>query len=84
MSSNTLAKAIQLREQKQYAQAETLLRELLTSNPTDPQVNYHLAWTCDAQGKESDAVPFYKTAITNGLSGEDLRRALLGLLWVSW
>jgi len=34
---------------------------------------------CDFMGKESEAAPFYETAISNGLSGEELRGAFLGL-----
>jgi tetratricopeptide (TPR) repeat protein len=42
-------------------------------------VNYHYAWTNDKMGRETAAVPYYVAAIENGLSGDDLRGALLGL-----
>jgi tetratricopeptide (TPR) repeat protein len=38
-----------------------------------------MAWLCDTQGKESEAVPYYERAIAQGLAGEDLRGAMLGL-----
>ncbi|MCK6599044.1 MAG: tetratricopeptide repeat protein [Bdellovibrionaceae bacterium] len=74
-----LLKAIQLRKDNKPDQALTLLAELLKSNPDDPNVNYQMAWTCDFMGKESEAVPFYEKAISNGLSGEDRKGAMLGL-----
>ncbi len=74
-----LVKAIQLRKDSKPDQALTFLVELLKSSPDDPTINYQMAWTCDNMGKESEAVPFYEKAIANGLSGEDLRGAMLGL-----
>jgi tetratricopeptide (TPR) repeat protein len=74
-----LIKAIQLRKENKPDQALVLLAELLKSIPDDPDVNFQMAWTCDYMGKESEAVPFYEKAISNGLSGENRKGAMLGL-----
>jgi tetratricopeptide (TPR) repeat protein len=79
MTSQRLSEAIQHRERKEFEQAAQILSELLNETPDDPQVNYQMAWLCDTQGKESEAVPFYERAISNGLDGEELQGALLGL-----
>lgn len=74
-----LAQAIQYRTEKRYDEARQIFEELITVSPDDPQINYHFAWLHDSQGDESGAVPYYQKAIDCGLSGEDLRGALLGL-----
>lgn len=74
-----LEQAIQLRQDDKPEEALLILKELLFELPDDPGVNYQAAWTCDCMGKESEAVPFYETAIANGLSGEELQGAFLGL-----
>lgn len=76
---NKLLEAIQLRKDNKPDQALVLLTELLKSSPDDPTINYQMAWTCDFMGKESDAVPYYEKAISNGLTGEDRKGAMLGL-----
>ena len=74
-----LQQAMEMRSHGEPEQALILLRELLDESPADAKVNYQIAWTFDQLGKESEAAPFYEAAIANGLSGEDLRGALLGL-----
>ena len=74
-----LKDAIQLRTIGKYQEAETLFSQLLADNPNDALINYHFAWLYDNQGKEHEAVPHYVAAIDNGLSGEELRGALIGL-----
>jgi len=74
-----LQTAIQHRKDKNYADAEKIMSELHLANPDDAEINYHFAWLCDVQGKEREAIPYYEAAIENGLSGDDLRGALLGL-----
>jgi tetratricopeptide (TPR) repeat protein len=73
-----LAEAIALRKSNKPEEALSILKELLQSNPEDPVVNYQMAWTCDFMGKESEAVPYYEKAISNGLT-EDRSGAMLGL-----
>lgn len=55
------------------------LSETLRKHPDNPSVHYQIAWTHDALGKESDAVPAYEKAIALGLKGEELEGAYLGL-----
>ena len=74
-----LASAIQLRESQRHEEARWLLLELHSEFPEDPQVNYQCAWIHDLLGLEREAIPFYEKAIQNGLSGDDLKGALLGM-----
>lgn len=74
-----LMKAIELRKENKPDQAFSIFTELLKSHPQDPNVNYQMAWTCDFMGKESEAAPYYETAIANGLAGKDRQGAMLGL-----
>ena len=74
-----LKEAIQLRTDKRYTEAEAILSELHANYPDNALVNYQFAWLCDVQGKEKEAVPYYEIAIKNGLEGDDLQGALLGL-----
>jgi tetratricopeptide (TPR) repeat protein len=74
-----LVSAIRLREAKKHEEARELLLELQTEFPDDPQVNYQCAWIYDLLGLEREAIPFYEKAIQEGLSGDDLKGALLGM-----
>ena len=74
-----LASAIKLRESEKHEEARELLLELHTEFPEDPQVNYQCAWIHDLLGLEREAIPFYEKAIQTGLSGNDLKSALLGM-----
>lgn len=78
MAKDKLAEAIELRKNNKPEEAVSVLKLLLQSNPNDPDINYQMAWTCDSMGRESEAVPFYETAIANGLK-EDRSGAMLGL-----
>ncbi len=79
MITERLAQAIEYRQAQLFDEAHAILIDLYTAHPLNPQVNYQLAWLHDAQGKEREAVPFYVAAIQNGLMGDDLKGALLGL-----
>jgi tetratricopeptide (TPR) repeat protein len=74
-----LASAIKLRESEKHQEARRLLLELHAEFPNDPQVNYQCAWIHDLLGLEREAIPFYEKAIQTGLSGNDLKSALLGM-----
>lgn len=74
-----LASAINLRESDKHEEARQLLLELHADFLDDPQVNYQCAWIHDLLGLEREAIPFYEKAIQSGLSGDDLKSALLGL-----
>jgi len=74
-----LASAIKLRETEKHEGARQLLLELHSEFPDDPQVNYQCAWIHDLLGLEREAIPFYAKAIQTGLTGNDLKSALLGM-----
>jgi len=75
-----VAEAVRLRESGDLAAARQLLTALLADEDSRHSLaNYHLAWTLDRMGLETDAVPHYERAIAAGLDSEDLRGALLGL-----
>jgi tetratricopeptide (TPR) repeat protein len=74
-----LASAIKLRESEKPEEARQLLLELHAEFPNDPQVNYQCAWIHDLLGLEREAIPFYRKAIQEGLSADDLKSALLGM-----
>ena len=74
-----LERAVRLREAGRAEDARELLLKLVAEKPDDPQVNYQCAWAHDLLGREQEAVPFYEHAIEEGLTGEDLQGAMLGL-----
>ncbi|ATP42125.1 hypothetical protein CSE16_20095 [Solibacillus sp. R5-41] len=71
--------AIKLRQEGELIESNQLLLEMINKEPQDAYLNYQCAWSLDVLGEESRAVPFYEKAIQNGLAGEDLENALLGL-----
>ena len=74
-----LDSAVQLRETGRHEEARTALLELHSEFPNDPQVNYQCAWIHDLLGLEREAIPFYETAVDQGLQDDDLKSALLGM-----
>jgi tetratricopeptide (TPR) repeat protein len=74
-----LASAVKLRETAKHEEARQLLLELHAEFPNDPQVNYQCAWIHDMLGLERAAIPFYQKAIQEGLNGDELKSALLGM-----
>lgn len=74
-----LSQATRLRQENKAEEALSLLQELLTSDPKDPEVNFQLACTYDVMGQESKAVGFYETALQNGLLQTHRRDAFVGL-----
>ncbi len=76
---NELERAVYLRENGRAGEARELLLKLVAEKPDEPQVNYQCAWVHDLLGREHEAVPFYERAIEEGLTGEDLEGAMLGL-----
>jgi tetratricopeptide (TPR) repeat protein len=63
---------------KDYALAQILADDWLRREPNVPVAHYFAAWARDAQGFEADALVYYEKAFELGLSGENLRDALLG------
>lgn len=75
----TVARAAALRADGRYEQASALLTRVLAEAPDHAIAHYQMAWLLDAQGQESDAVPYYERALALGLTGDELRGAMLGL-----
>jgi tetratricopeptide (TPR) repeat protein len=63
---------------KEYSLAQTLADDWLNREPQVAVAHYLAAWARDAQGLEVDALVHYEKAFDLGLSGDDLRGALLG------
>jgi tetratricopeptide (TPR) repeat protein len=76
-----LDRAIQYRLAGQFLEAHALLSEILAENPNDPQANCQMAWLCDTQGREREAVPYYVKALETpeALTAAEWRGSLLGL-----
>jgi tetratricopeptide (TPR) repeat protein len=79
MPDDRLALAERLYAEREFEHARPLLLELRAEQPDDPRVAVLTAWTHDSLGLEEEAAEHYEAALANGLSGEDLRGALLGL-----
>ncbi|OJE36359.1 hypothetical protein BAQ47_22110 [Bacillus tropicus] len=73
-----LKQAIKLRKEKKYAQSKEILIGL-TNFTRDAEVLYQCAWIHDVMGLETEAMPYYEQAIANGLEGESLCGAYIGL-----
>jgi tetratricopeptide (TPR) repeat protein len=63
---------------KNYPLAQTLADNWLSQEPYLPVAHYLAAWARDAQGLEAEALAHYEKSFELGLSGENLRGALLG------
>lgn len=77
--NHQLDQALLFRAEGRHAESLDLLLALHAATPNDPQINYQCAWAHDLLGRESAAVPYYEWAIQLGLTGDDLRGALIGL-----
>ena len=77
--NSELKVAIELRTQGKLEQSNNILKELAASYPNDATVQYQCAWSYDALGLESQAVPHYVAAIQGNLAADDLQNAYLGL-----
>ena len=74
-----LQEAIELRSTGRAEEARSILLDLVATYPDDAEINYQTAWVHDMLAREREAIPFYVQAIEQGLSGQDLEGALLGL-----
>lgn len=79
MRRTELETAVRLRESGDLRGADSLLSRVLAEDPEDAEANYQMAWLCDLQGREREAVPYYVRAIAGSLSDEQRSGALLGL-----
>jgi len=71
--------ALSLRKAGQLAASNRLFIALVKDDPTNAYLLYQCAWSYDAMGDESQAVPYYEKAIAAGLSDDDLQGAIIGL-----
>ena len=74
-----LIRVAELRKEGMNEEALILAKSYLEENPEDPQGNYQCAWCCDVLEREKEAINYYVKAIENGLEGEELEGAYLGL-----
>ena len=74
-----MKRAALLRRESKFTEALAILLDFYQAYPRDPTANYQLACTYDPQGMEEQAIPHYEFALENGLDGDDVRGALLGL-----
>jgi tetratricopeptide (TPR) repeat protein len=63
---------------KNYPLAQTLADNWLSQEPYPAVAHYLAAWARDAQGLEAEALVHCEKSFELGLSGENLRGALLG------
>lgn len=63
----------------QDEKARDQLVALACQFPSNPDILFETACVHDRLGMESDAISFYLTAISHGLTGKSLREAYLGL-----
>ncbi|SEF45043.1 tetratricopeptide repeat protein [Vibrio hangzhouensis] len=74
-----IQQAIRLRKQEKFSESRALLEPLLDSEHFAAQANLHIAWSFDNEGRESDAVPHYKSALLGTLSETERFDTLFGL-----
>lgn len=75
----TLSTVLQLRKEKKYTEAKDAMLQLLTTEPSNGEYQYQMAWCYDNLSEERNAVPHYVQAISLGLSPESLEGAYVGL-----
>lgn len=65
-----LEQAIRLRQEGKTQEAIELLHTMAEKEPGNANVWYQLAWAHDSLGLEREAVPYYETALSQGLKGK--------------
>ncbi|NME05412.1 tetratricopeptide repeat protein [Psychrobacillus sp. BL-248-WT-3] len=74
-----IEQALHLRKEGQLLESNRIFLQLVKEFPQDAYINYQCAWSFDTLGDESQAVPFYETAISLGLPEKDQEGAFIGL-----
>lgn len=77
--NSKIEEAISLRESGEYAASIERWRRLIQQEPDNGFLHYQCAWSHDAMGNESEAVPYYVNSIQLGLDDKNLQGAYLGL-----
>lgn len=78
-SASIIQDAIALRESGNHNKSRLMLAELLPDPEFGARAHLHTAWSYDNEGKESQAVSHYESALVGPLSGTDRFDALFGL-----
>jgi tetratricopeptide (TPR) repeat protein len=68
-----------LRRDDQLEESQALLFDLLEEYPRHPLVLFEVGGSYDVMGDEERAVPYYRDALTAGLSGDDRQECLVCL-----
>lgn len=68
-----------LRGEGKFAEVFDLLDALKLNTGDDPMLAFQYACTLDSQGREEEAIPYYRKAIALKLKGTALAEAYLGL-----
>lgn len=79
MSSDILSHAIALRKQGRPEESRQLLLPVVDSAENKGAVYLNIAWSCDNQGLEQDALHYYRLSLNEPLSEDDRFEALFGL-----
>lgn len=86
MNRERLVEAVRLREEGRAKQdldilekAREMLLELATESPNEPEITYQLGICHDNMGRGDEAIPLYRQALEQGLSGPERARCMLGL-----
>jgi len=66
----TIDKAIALRKQGKPEESRLILSQLLSDQSYAARANLHIAWSYDCEGKETEAIPYYKDSLKGNLSTE--------------
>jgi tetratricopeptide (TPR) repeat protein len=74
---SSLKEAKQLRKQDQLEESNEVLLSLLQEYPDDPQVLFEVGGSYDLLGSANEAIPFYRRAIDEGLTGPDLQECYI-------
>jgi tetratricopeptide (TPR) repeat protein len=74
-----LKKAIALMDEREYETAKELLETLVQQEPEDPEANFYCGAVNDSMGLETTAIPYYRRAIENGISGFNREAAFIQL-----
>lgn len=74
-----LSEALSKMVSKDYKEAKVMFETLVNESPEDPLINFHCGSVNDALGLERVAIPFYRRALENGITGEKREAAFIQL-----
>ncbi|WP_044023008.1 tetratricopeptide repeat protein [Bacillus sp. SG-1] len=74
-----LSEALSKMVSKDYKEAKVMFETLVNDSPEDPLINFYCGSVNDALGLEKAAIPFYRRALENGVTGEIREAAFIQL-----